>query len=109
MPAPEDPLTPPSGVFSEPWQATVLALADAMIRGGHFTAGEWADALGAALCEAEAAGAPDSETTYFTAALTALERLSEATGIGAEDRECRKSAWEQAYRRTPHGQPVGLE
>lgn len=87
----------------------MLALADTMIREGHFTAGEWADALGAALREAEAAGAPDSEATYYAAALSALEGLSEAAGIGAEDRECRKSAWEQAYRRTPHGQPVVLE
>ncbi len=104
----DDPLSPPGGVFSEPWQATVLAMADAMIRAGHFSATDWAEALGAALRAAEAEGAPDSEDTYFAAALSALEGLTERAGIAAADRATRKSAWEQAYLRTPHGAPVVL-
>ena len=82
LPVPDDPLAPCGDVFGEPWQATVLALADAMIRAGHFTAVEWADALGNELQDAEAGGAPDDETTYYTAALSALEKMSEPTGIG---------------------------
>ncbi len=104
----DDPLAPPGGVFSEPWQATVLAMADAIIRAGHFTASDWAEALGAALRAAEAAGAPDTEDTYFAAALSALEGMTEDAGIAAADRDARRTAWEQAYLRTPHGAPVVL-
>ena len=106
--APEDPLKPPRDHFAEPWQATVLAMATAMIREGHFTQDAWATALGAALDTAEARGEPDTDETYFLAALAALERLSEAAGISQADRATRKTGWEDAYRRTAHGQPVTL-
>lgn len=108
MRTPDDPLSPPSGSFAEPWQATVLAMATAMIREGHFTQVQWSEALGAALARAEDAGAPDTETTYFQCALDALESLTEPAGILKADRDTRKSAWEDAYRRTPHGKPVVL-
>ncbi len=105
MQPPDDPLTPVAPVFPEQWMAETLALADAMIRAGHFTAPAWAQALGAALAAAEAAGEPDTEATYYTAALAALESL---TPLPAPDLATRKSAWEDAYRATPHGQPVTL-
>lgn len=106
--APEDPLAPPRDQFAEPWQASVLAIATAMIREGHFTQDAWANALGAALKRAETDGLPDTDETYFLAALSALEHLAEASGINPADRETRKSDWEDAYRQTPHGQPVRL-
>ena len=106
--APEDPLKPPEDHFAEPWQATVLAMATAMIREGHITQGTWATALGAALKAAEASGRPDTGETYFLAALSALENLTETAGITSDDRANRKAEWEDAYRRTPHGQPVIL-
>ncbi|MEL6801610.1 MAG: hypothetical protein AAFO80_17195 [Pseudomonadota bacterium] len=105
MPLPDDPLAPKEDVFSEPWHAQVLASAHAMVRAGHMTSTEWAGALGAALRRAEAAGAPDTETTYYLAALDALEGL---VPVPAEDLETRKAEWAQAYRETPHGQPVVL-
>lgn len=106
---PEDPLAPPRKAFDEPWQAQALALADAMVQAGRFTAGEWAEALGAALREPAARGAPDTLQNYYSAVLVALERLCEARGgISADDRAVRRAAWEAAYRRTPHGQPVHL-
>jgi nitrile hydratase accessory protein len=106
---PDDPLAPPSGVFAEPWQATVLAMATALIRQGHFTQIDWAHALGAKLAEADKMGAPDTEDTYYNAALTALEQLIGQAGIPPADQATRKAAWEDAYRRTPHGAPVVLE
>ena len=106
--APEDPLKPPRDHFAEPWQATVLAMATAMIREGHFTQDAWANALGAALKKSEAQGLPDTDETYFTSALAALEGLTETAGISKADRAARKTGWEDAYRRTPHGQPVTL-
>ena len=86
---PDDPLAPPARRFDEPWQAQALALADTMVQGGRFTATEWAEALGAALTEAEARGAPDTLNTYYTAVLVALERLCEARG------------WQLQTRRAP--------
>lgn len=106
---PDDPLAPPVPVFDAPWQAQALALADAMIRAGHVTASEWAEALGAALQRAGKAGAPDTTQTYYEAVLTALEALSGShAGISDTARAARRAEWEAAYRRTPHGQPVRL-
>ena len=106
---PDDPLAPPAHRFDEPWQAQALALADTMVHAGQFIAKEWAAALGAALTEAEARGAPDTLESYYTAVLVALERLCETrAGISGDDRALRRAAWEGAYRRTPHGQPVEL-
>lgn len=87
----------------------MLALADAFKEAGHTTPTVWAETLGAALREAADLGAPDTEDTYYTAALTALERLTEQAGIPADARLVRKSEWEAAYLRTPHGKPVTLD
>ncbi len=107
--APDDPLAPPRPDFDEPWQAQALALADSMVQAGQFTATVWADALGAALQEAQRRGAPDTLETYYTAVVCALEVLSEEqAGISADERAERRAAWEAAYRRTPHGKPVML-
>lgn len=104
----DDPLKPPGDHFAEPWQATILAMAAAMIREGHFTQDTWAKALGAALKTARDDGQPDTDETYFLAALSALESVTVTAGISPEDRADRKTGWENAYRRTPHGQPVIL-
>ncbi|MCV6593704.1 MAG: nitrile hydratase accessory protein [Silicimonas sp.] len=105
MNAPDDPLAPLGHDFKEPWHAQVLAGAQALIRAGHLDPTTWAETLGAALREAEAAGAPDTEETYYLAALSALEQVAP---FGAETLTARKTAWAEAYRRTPHGKPVVL-
>ena len=103
-----DPLAPP-GRIAEPWQLETLALANALIEAGRLTPGDWAEALGAALAQAAANGAPDTEDTYYRAALTALERLACArTPLTESALAARKAAWKDAYRATPHGQPVTL-
>ncbi len=99
-------MAPIGHCFAEPWHAQVLASAQALIRAGHLDPHDWANALGAALKDAETKGAPDTEDTYYLAALTALEQV---TPIEADTLAARKSDWEAAYRRTPHGQPVVLE
>ena len=101
----DDPLGPRTQVFQEAWHAQTLAAAHALEQSGSFTKAEWAAALGAALRRAEAAGAPDTEETYYLAALEALEALAPMTQA---DLDARKTAWEEAYLRTPHGQPVVL-
>jgi nitrile hydratase accessory protein len=100
---------PGAPVFAEPWHAEVLALAYALTRDGVFSASEWAEALGAEIARAHAAGAPDTEAGYYEAALKALESLvsvkSPATGKALAERI---EAWRRAYLNTPHGKPVTL-
>jgi len=96
-------------VFSEPWQASAFALAVSLSRQGHFTWREWAETLGQELRASAARGEPDDGSRYYHCWLSALERLvidrrlSDASLLRA-----RKEAWADAYRRTPHGQPVTL-
>jgi nitrile hydratase accessory protein len=100
---------PGAPVFAEPWHAEVLAIAHALTRSGLFTAGEWAEALGAEIRRSEMAGEPDSEASYYRAALAALERLvgsgSPETGASLDERV---EAWRRAYLNTAHGRPVIL-
>lgn len=105
---PDDPLAPPQPAFDEPWQAQALALADNLVQAGHFTATAWAEALGQELRSAESEGAPDNLDTYYGAVLSALETLTESAGISEETRMQRRTDWEAAYLRTPHGKPVTL-
>jgi nitrile hydratase accessory protein len=100
---------PGAPVFGEPWHAEVLAIAYALTRSGLFTPAAWAEALGAEIRRSGAAGEPDSEASYYRAALAALERLvgagSPQTGESLDERV---EAWRRAYLNTPHGQPVTL-
>lgn len=101
------PFDPDRPVFDEPWQAQALGMAELMKAAGHFTAADWADALGAERARQAAAGEPDTNAAYFQAVLVTLERLT-APAIPPETRARRRAAWEAAYARTPHGQPVLL-
>ena len=111
---PPDPLAPLTGdtgpVFDEPWHAQVLAIADAMVRAGHFSASDWAEALGAARSAAEKRDDPDTVETYYMCAVEALEGLvAGRTAITGGALSDRKKAWARAYLATPHGKPVKLE
>jgi nitrile hydratase accessory protein len=112
--SPADALHPPASGeaapgFDEPWQAQVLAVAFSLAERGVFSRGEWSDALGDALKRAAAGGAPDTQETYYTAALAALESLLARSGqVPAEALQERAAAWRRAYLATPHGQPVEL-
>ena len=96
-------------VFAEPWQAQAFAMAVQLSAAGHFTWTEWTTALGAHLQAAADRGEPDDGSRYFEHWLAALEhlvaekQLTDRTALNA-----RKAAWADAYRRTPHGQPVEL-
>jgi len=96
--------------FAEAWQAQVLAIADTLVQNGLFGAGDWSNALGAALKDAGRRGEPDTQETYYRAALAALERLvAEHSEIDREAMRGKREDWERAYRSTPHGQPVVLD
>ncbi len=96
-------------VFAEPWQAQAFALTVQLSQAGYFGWREWAGTLAAALREATARGSPDDGSRYYEHWLIALERLCLAKGLtDAEALDVRTAAWADAYRRTPHGQPVEL-
>lgn len=96
-------------VFSEPWEAQALAIAVRLREAGHFTAEEWAETLGAEIRRAREAGDSDDGSTYYRHVLAALERLVTEKGLAAQKKlATRKDAWADAYRNTPHGQPVVL-
>lgn len=95
--------------FAEPWQARAFAIAVIASRQGCFTWSEWTHALGR---ELRLASDPDPKTEgarYFDCWLLALQSLLLAKGaVGHAELHERKHAWEDAYRRTPHGKPVSL-
>jgi nitrile hydratase accessory protein len=96
-------------MFSEPWQAQVLAMADLLVQSGTISKSDWAETLGTEIRAATVAGRPDDTETYFSAALSALEHLL-VTGqsVSSQELTVRRDEWEHAYERTPHGQPVVL-
>ena len=94
-------------VFAEPWQAQAFALALQLHAQGAFTWPEWAQALSARL---HAAGPDDDAARYYEHWLAALEDLVTAKRLaGSPELAARRDAWEDAYRRTPHGRPVHLD
>jgi nitrile hydratase accessory protein len=96
-------------VFAEPWQAQAFALAVRLSEQGHFTWTEWTEALGAQLRTAAESGQPDDGSRYYEHWLAALERLvTEKKLTDTAKLDERKEAWTEAYRATPHGQPVKL-
>ncbi len=95
--------------FTAPWQAQAFALQTALRERGLIGAEEWAQALGAAIRRAQAAGDPDDGSTYWRHWLDALETLLVAKGLAsAEALNALEHAWEAAAERTPHGEPIVL-
>lgn len=96
-------------VFDEPWQAEILAIADTLVARGMIKPAQWSETLGAELAQAATRGEPDDMATYYGSALKALETLlSDVDGLSTADVNDRRDAWADAYRATPHGQPVIL-
>lgn len=96
-------------VFAEPWQAQAFALAVKLSQQGHFTWKEWAAALADELQAAVDRGEPDDGSRYYQHWLATLERLVTAKGLSNPvELLARKEAWADAYRHTPHGEPVVL-
>ena len=96
-------------IFAEPWQAQAFALAVELSAKGHFTWKEWATALAEELKAAADRGEPDDGSRYYEHWLVALERLVTERGLTSTASLLeRKEAWADAYRHTPHGQPVEL-
>jgi nitrile hydratase accessory protein len=96
-------------IFAEPWQAQAFGLAVQLSAEGHFTWKEWAAALADELKSAVDRGEADDGSHYYEHWLVALERLVMRKGLtDSAALATRKVAWADAYRHTPHGQPVVL-
>ena len=96
-------------VFREPWEAQAFAMALALHQRGLFTWSEWAATLADEIKRAQAAGDPDTGTTYYRHWLAALERLVAEKNIAGRDALARcREAWRHAAGRTPHGTPIEL-
>jgi cobaltochelatase CobN len=96
-------------IFEEPWQAQAFAIAVRLSAQGYFTWKEWAAALAAQLADAAERGEADDGSEYYHHWLGALEKI--VTTKGLTDVAAlfeRREAWADAYRHTPHGQPVQL-
>jgi nitrile hydratase accessory protein len=96
-------------VFREPWEARAFAMVLSLHEAGVFTWAEWAEALGAEIKRAQAAGDSDTGETYYSHWLATLERLVAAKGVATADLLHRyRDAWDRASDRTPHGKPIEL-
>lgn len=96
-------------VFREPWEAQAFAMALALHKRGVFTWSEWAECLAAEIKRAQAAGDPDTGTTYYHHWLATLETLVTRKGVASDAALHRyRDAWDRACHRTPHGAPIEL-
>ena len=106
---PDIPCDAEGPVFREPWEAQAFVMALTLHERGVFTWGEWAEALGAEIKRAQAAGDPHTGETYYRHWLATLERLVAAKGVAsAETLDRYRIAWDHAADRTPHGAPIVL-
>lgn len=100
----------PDPQFQEPWQAQVFSLVVALQDACVISKTEWADALGAAIREAQQAGDADRGDTYYGHWVSALEEILEARGIASHAQlHDLAHAWQDAAERTPHGKPIELD
>lgn len=96
-------------VFKAPWEAHAFALALTLHERGAFTWKEWAQALSEVIADVRRRGEPDTGEDYYRHWLTALERMVAQKGIVTEALlQQRRRQWDEAARRTPHGQPIAL-
>jgi nitrile hydratase accessory protein len=93
-------------VFQAPWEAQAFAMVVALHEQGAFTWKEWAACLAEVIAEVR----HDDGSEYYRHWLTALERIVSRKGILADALlERRRHEWDEAARRTPHGQPIVLK
>ena len=92
--------------FEEPWQAEAFALTVGLHAAGVFSWPEWSETLAEEIAQLAQRGTED----YFGCWLNALETLLTEKGVATRSELTElAAAWSEAYRTTPHGQPVRLD
>lgn len=100
----------PEPVFEAPWHAQLFALTVNLNEAGHLAWSDWATRFGATLKRHGLERALNGGDDYFNAWLETLEAVLAEQGNAPRDVVAElRDAWEAAYLRTPHGQPVHLE
>ncbi|UVK36769.1 nitrile hydratase subunit beta [Mesorhizobium sp. AR10] len=96
-------------VFSEQWHAQVIAMVELLIADGKIKAEDWSQSLGAELDRRVTDSAIDTDATYYSAFLSALEQILDRSQFALQaEVDSREQDWRNAYLNTPHGQPVAL-
>lgn len=96
-------------VFRAPWEAHAFAMTLSLHERGAFSWHEWSATLATVIGEVRERGAPDTGEHYYRHWLTALERLAARKGLVTDTMLLeRQQQWQEAARRTPHGQPIEL-
>lgn len=94
-------------MFKAPWEAQAFAMTLALHQRGEFNWKEWTQTLAAVIGEVRQRGEPDTGEDYYRHWLTALERIAARKGLVTDALlRQRRDQWEEAARRTPHGQPI---
>ena len=100
----------PEPAFEAPWHAQLFALTVHLNEAGLFDWPDWANRFGATLKAHGLTRELNGGDDYFAAWLETLEALLSDLGAAAPgDIQQMRTAWEAAYLRTPHGQPVTLD
>jgi nitrile hydratase accessory protein len=96
-------------IFNAPWEAQAFAITVALHDRGAFSWTEWAQTLGEVIAEVKQRGEADTGEHYYRHWLSALERIvARKQLLGDALLERRRHEWQEAARRTPHGQPIVL-
>jgi nitrile hydratase accessory protein len=97
-------------VFNAPWEAQAFAMTLALHERGEFSWKEWAQTLADVIAEVRRRGEADTGERYYRHWQTALERIAARKGLVSDALLLqRRQQWDEAARRTPHGQPIELE
>ena len=90
-------------VFAEPWHAQLFATTHTLASAGLFEWKDWANHFSAAL------NSSDGDAAYYEIWLEAFEEFLVIRRL-ADNKELAKlkSAWTNAFLKTPHGAPVEL-
>jgi len=106
----QDVLDRENAVFSEPWEAQAFAMVITLSDSGYFTWKEWTETLSETISSVEANGGASDGSDYYLNWVAALERIMEIKGLAdVVSLTNVKAEWEQAYKLTPHGEPVFLK
>lgn len=93
-------------VFNAPWEAQAFAMTLALHERGEFSWKEWAQTLADVIGEVRQRGESDTGERHWQ---TALERIAARKGLVSDALLLqRRQQWDEAARRTPHGQPIEL-
>ena len=95
--------------FDEPWHAELFAVTIHLSERNLFSWAEWTDTIGEKISKEKLIRPIDGSNDYYNIWLQALIELISTKGItDAKTISDLQDRWAEAYRNTPHGNPVKL-